>query len=100
MLKFIRNLFKTKMDSSEADYDMLDLLAWNCNQLSSELIDKPEDEQQKIIDEYIKRVDSEFETIKEFKEGTCQFQFLLKLTLNNITNDFRFLIRFGLVQCD
>lgn len=57
------------MDSSQADYDMLDLLAWNCNQLSNQLIDKTDDEQETIIDEYIKRVDNEFETIKDFQEG-------------------------------
>lgn len=61
------------MDSVEADYDMLDLLAWNCNQLANQLIEKSDDEQAKIIEDYIKRVDTEFKAIKDFKEGNFTF---------------------------
>lgn len=58
------------MESSDNEYDMLDLLAWNCGQLTAQLSEaESPDAENKLLNEYIKRVDSEFETINEFKEG-------------------------------
>lgn len=69
------------MDLNDFEYDMLDLLAYNCNQLTSELKDtKHADDQEKILEQYLKKIDKEFEPINEIAEG------LLKL--NNISMAF------------
>lgn len=49
---------------------MLDLLAYNCSKLSAQLteINHP-NEQEKIIHEYLKKFDKEFESISEIPEG-------------------------------
>ena len=58
------------MDCSDSEYEMLDLLAWNCNQLSAQLADaKSPDDESKIITEYLKKVDEEFSSVSDFKEG-------------------------------
>lgn len=68
MLKLFEKLFN--MDSSDAEYDMLDLLAWNSNQLSAQLSEaETEADKNRIITEYIKRSDEEFKEINDFNEG-------------------------------
>lgn len=58
------------MDSNDADYDMLDLLAWNCTNLMCQLNENVSaDTEQSIIEKYLKRVDGEFEAINDFKDG-------------------------------
>lgn len=58
------------MDSSDSDFDMLDLLAFNCNQLTAQLrASSLVESQEKILNEYLKKVDKEFESINEFQEG-------------------------------
>lgn len=58
------------MDSSDTEYDMLDLLAYNCNQLSGQLRETNNaDEQEKMIQGYLKKTDKEFEPINEIREG-------------------------------
>lgn len=68
MLKLFKKVFS--MDSSDVEYDMLDLLAWNMKQLEAKLSDaKTDSEKNKILIEYIKRVDQEFKEINDFNEG-------------------------------
>lgn len=58
------------MDINDCEYDMLDLLAYNCNQLTVQLKEsKNPDEQEKILDAYLKKIDKEFEPINEIAEG-------------------------------
>lgn len=58
------------MDVNDSEYDMLDLLAYNCNQLNLQLREtKYADEQEKILDAYLKKIDREFEPIDEIAEG-------------------------------
>lgn len=58
------------MDSSDSEYDMLDLLAWNSNQLAAQLSDAETDlDKNKILSDYIKRADEEFKEINDFSEG-------------------------------
>lgn len=58
------------MDLSDNDYDMLDLLAFNCNQLTTQLrATNSIESQEKILNEHLKKVDKEFESINEFQEG-------------------------------
>lgn len=58
------------MDSSDTEYDMLDLLAYNCNQLTGQLRETNNvDEQEKLIQGYLKKTDKEFEPINEIREG-------------------------------
>lgn len=58
------------MDTTDSEYDMLDLLAYNCNQLTVQLREsKNADEQEKIIDAYLKKIDKEFDPINEIAEG-------------------------------
>lgn len=55
---------------SENEYDMLDLLAYNCNQLTLQLRKTNyADEQEQIIQEHLKKVDKEFQPINEIQEG-------------------------------
>lgn len=58
------------MDTNDTEYDMLDLLAYNCNQLSSKLREtKYADEQEKILETFLNKIDDEFEPINEIAEG-------------------------------
>lgn len=58
------------MDLNESEYDMLDLLAYNCNQLNAQLREtKHPDEQEKFIEQHLKKIDKEFEPINEISEG-------------------------------
>lgn len=58
------------MDSNDTDYDMLDLLAWNCTNLMCQLNESEStDTEQSILEKYLKRVDGEFDTITDFKDG-------------------------------
>lgn len=57
------------MDTEEEAYDMLDVLAFNCNALTEKLLDdNPSDHEQTIL-EYIKKADDLHKTINDFKEG-------------------------------
>lgn len=68
MFKFFKKIFS--MDSSDSEYDMLDLLAWNSNQLAAQISDADTDlEKNKILSDYIKRADEEFKEINDFSEG-------------------------------
>lgn len=59
------------MDDDKAEYDMIDLLAYECNILNESLSDKSltADEQNEIITNYLKRADSQHEPINDFKDG-------------------------------
>lgn len=58
------------MAVSDSEYDMLDLLAYNCNLLRAQLRETNSvNEQEKIIQAYLKKVDKEFKPINEFREG-------------------------------
>lgn len=58
------------MDSSDVEYDMLDLLAWNMNQLASKLKESnTEPEKKNVLSEYIRRLDQEFKEINDFNDG-------------------------------
>lgn len=64
-----------ELGDGESEYDMLDLLAYNCSQLTAQLSEANLlDDQDKILADYIKRIDNEFETINEFKEGEYNAQ--------------------------
>lgn len=72
------------MDSSDTEYDMIDLLAWNCNQLTAQLADvKSEAEQSRILADYIKRVDEEFKEINDFREDLDWFNVTEPLSLKD-----------------
>lgn len=59
------------MDLSDNEYDMLDLLAFNSNQLTIQLRETNNaDEQEKILLAYLMKIDKEFEPINEFQEGS------------------------------
>lgn len=63
------------MDLNEYEYEMLDLLAYNCNQLTAQLKEtKSTEDQEKILEQYLKRIDKEFESINEIAEGLFTFQ--------------------------
>lgn len=58
------------MDLNNGEYDMLDLLAFNCNQLRTDLRELSSHEaQDKILNDYLKRIDQEFEPINDFQDG-------------------------------
>lgn len=58
------------MDSVDSDYDMLDLLAFNCNYLTAQLRETSQpNEQEKIINDFLKKIDKEFNPISEIREG-------------------------------
>lgn len=60
------------MDSGE-EYDMLDLLAFNCNQLTAKLGEaENEDEENRILVEYIRKANEDFKEINDFGEGTYE----------------------------
>lgn len=60
----------SQMDSNGGEFDMLDLLAFNCNQLTSDLRETSSHEaQDKILTDYLKRIDQEFEPINDFRDG-------------------------------
>lgn len=69
MFKFIQRLFSSKMDAE--DYDMLDILAFNCNQLSADLFDSTlsGEDQNRILFEYITKADTTHKSINNFKDG-------------------------------
>lgn len=55
---------------SDTEYDMLDLLAYNCNQMSAQLRKTTSnDEQEKIIQDHLKKVDKEFKPVNEIQDG-------------------------------
>lgn len=56
------------MDSEGQAYEMLDLLAYHCNDLSRQLKESPEQEKA-ILHEYLGKVNEEFEPIDEFADG-------------------------------
>lgn len=63
---------------SDSEYDMLDMLAYSCNQLTLQLRKTNlVDEQEKCILEHLKKVDKEFEPIKEIQEGLYALTFHL-----------------------
>lgn len=73
------------MDPDDLEYDnMLDLLSFNCNQLSIDLNECQSiaEEQNKILFEYLKKADGLHKSINDFKEGNqnkkAQFQFKYK----------------------
>lgn len=69
------------MDSDEQNYDMLDVLAYNCNELSIDLSDiKSNENQNKILLDYISKADNEHKSINDFKEG----MYIVHNVLNNI----------------
>lgn len=71
MFKFIQRLFNSKMDSE--DYDMLDILAFNCNQLSADLVDS--EDQNRTLFDYLTKADTTYKSINNFKDGkTCSFR--------------------------
>lgn len=60
------------MDSGENDmaYDMLDLLAYKCNSLTAQLRETSyADEQEKLVHDFLHKIDKEFNTIDEIREG-------------------------------
>lgn len=58
------------MESGDNEYDMLDLLAFNCNYLTTKLRETSNfDEQEKILQDYLKKIDKEFNPINEIREG-------------------------------
>lgn len=57
------------MDSNDTDYDMLDLLAWNCTNLMCQLNESDSADTEQILEKYLKRVDGEFDTIADFRDG-------------------------------
>lgn len=58
------------MDSVDSEYDVLDLLAYNCNYLTAQLRDTPQpNEQEKVINDFLKKIDKEFNPIDEIREG-------------------------------
>lgn len=72
-MSFIVSLVQIEiMDPADGeDYDMLDLLAYNCSTLTAQLSEtKSAEEQEKLLSDYLKRVDKEFEPINELKEGS------------------------------
>lgn len=75
------------MDSGENDtnaYDMLDLLAYNCNCLTAKLRETSQsDEQEKILHDFLKKIDKEFNPINEIREGL----FYLFYRLWHLTQD-------------
>lgn len=56
------------MDAEE-NYDMLDLLAYNCNDLSERLSEENPSNHEQIILDYIKKADNLHKKINDFKEG-------------------------------
>lgn len=70
---FKKKLFNVSMDDEKVDYDMIDLLAYECNLLNEALSheDLTSDEQNEILINYLKRADAQHEPINDFKEGLC-----------------------------
>lgn len=68
------------MDDEKADYDMIDLLAYECNLLNEALSQEnlTADEQNDILNNYLKKADSQHQPINDFKEGLwTAFNFLI-----------------------
>lgn len=57
------------MDSEGQAYEMLDLLAYHCNDLSRQLKETP-DQENVILHDYLVKVSEEFEPIDEFADGS------------------------------
>ncbi|XP_037047631.1 NHL repeat-containing protein 2 [Bradysia coprophila] len=78
MLSFFKKLFDASMDDDKSDYDMIDLLAYECNLLNEALSHEnlTSDEQNEILINYLKRADSQHEPINDFKEDLDWFNVL------------------------
>lgn len=61
------------MDDEKAEYDMIDLLAYECNLLNEELAQEnlSLDEQNEILMNYLRKADSQHDPINDFKDGLC-----------------------------
>lgn len=59
------------MEDDKSEYDMIDLLAYECNLLNEALLleDLSIDEQNEILMNYLKKVDSQHDPINDFKDG-------------------------------
>lgn len=59
------------MEDDKPEYDMIDLLAYECNLLNESLSNQnlSTDEQNDILMSYLKRADSQHEPINDFKDG-------------------------------
>lgn len=68
------------MDSDDStNYDMLDILAFNCNQLSSDIFDGTlsGEDQNRILFEYLTKADKTHKSINNFKDGKIRTHMLL-----------------------
>lgn len=79
MLNFFKKLFNATMDDDKSEYDMIDLLAYECNLLSEALSHEnlSNDDQNEILMNYLKRADSQHDPINDFKDG-LYYPFLLR----------------------
>lgn len=69
------------MDSGDSEYDMLDLLAYNCNYLTTKLREAANiDEQDRILHDFLKKINKEFKPIREIREGLDWFNVTKPLT--------------------
>lgn len=60
---------------TEEEYDMLDLLAYNCTNLSENLgLAKTTEETDEILRKYLEKADTETKSTPEFKEGKIVFK--------------------------
>lgn len=59
------------MEDDKSEYDMIDLLAYECNLLNEALSHEnlSIDEQNEIIENYLKRADTQHDPINDFKDG-------------------------------
>lgn len=57
------------LDLEGQAYEMLDLLAYHCNDLSRQLKETP-DQAKVILHDYLAKVNAEFEPIDEFADGS------------------------------
>lgn len=82
MFNFVRKLLfpsKTlrRVFTMDSEHDMLDLLAFNCSQLTAQLASKsasPED-QNRLIAEYIEKANAEHKSINDFKQGKYMYEY-------------------------
>lgn len=60
------------MDDDKSEYDMIDLLAYECNLLNDALSQEnlSTDEQNEILTNYLKRADTQHDPINDFKDGS------------------------------
>lgn len=61
------------MDDDKCEYDMIDLLAYQCNLLNEELSSPniSTDEHSEILQNYLRKADSQHDSINDFKDGLC-----------------------------